>query len=664
MLIITGLLGESLRSINDALRDAGAGAPREIPYAVLPTVQAWLDRFMSQVAPEDRLNPGRMWEIAAGELMLANVAQSCWTWADQRHLELLDFWCNLDPSARFLLLQVDPARYLAEFCRAHGDTAGMKPALQQWEAATSRMLSFHLRHRENSAMTFLHAWQANPPLALRDLAALASPAPEASYSPLPETDPELLWLCEQWLKACPRAQQLWLEVEAHCPSSPKPPHDLIGGDHSSSLDSAIRSCIERLTALDQQARLLTSSSLAREESARQVAAATEALIHMRERAEAAEAAQFSSVPRDAEMALASRDAEVATVTRALSDAQTEARWLREQLHQVQEELEHTYLLHHALHDECAALRAARRRMLSRYPATLDFHRAEMIHRTAGTLAFRFFQLALGNQVVPVFEVLLVASSDGGALIIPSGQVDVPWTGAKNAAPLVISSDQAPGAPPAEPRLTALSCTQWRLIRAMPSVMRLCLTEENMVKMPWETALSALETRLRAPEHLWRWDAVALLNEQVNADYEHLWIRLEAASFDGQHWPQLDFRISAAEVCARQFSGHFKYEIPTQSDGPQLFEHWQPDVTDEWGERFELRINLAEGALDAAAWSRLSHMDRQRLVGLMVQLSEMISALDSGGISISRPWADWLELNLQAIRLLLRLAGASTDDDHA
>ena len=349
-----------------------------------------------------------------------------------------------------------------------------------------------------------------------------------------------------------------------------------------------------------------------------------------------------------------------TLAAASEDADREKNLLLAQLHQVQEELERTYLLYHAVEDEKAALLAAFERLAARNPASVDYETASITQDAPGVLAVHLQALRVGALLIPSLEMMFVASESDIALVVPSGQESVAWTGTGDEAPLVYSTAHPEDAPE-RLRVSTLSTSAWSVVRTLPAATLVALRQQAIDAPGWRDLLEALGAQMQKPELRWRWDQITLRHEQVNPDYEHLWVRLSGASFGLQRWSAFEFRIAAAEVKDRVFSGHLKYEFPQLSETVPQFEHWRADIHDELGARFELRFDLGRNMFDVETWRSLSTTDHQRFAGLLIALPFMLEGLRARGFSISRPWSDWEELNRAAISVLLRLAQAVEQD---
>jgi hypothetical protein len=97
----------------------------------------------------DQLDVGPIWHGVALDLMLANVDQKLWGWADTLSLYLLDYWCDLDPRMAFVLVYDSPATCLENIEPTSNLTAEEVGArLDNWVGYNESMLRFFLRHQD------------------------------------------------------------------------------------------------------------------------------------------------------------------------------------------------------------------------------------------------------------------------------------------------------------------------------------------------------------------------------------------------------------------------------------------------------------------------------------------------------------------------------------
>lgn len=119
---------------------------------------------VSAVLNEDGFSPietGPVWHGMALDLMLGNLDEPLWGWADPQAIYTLDFWKDVDPQLTFVLVYDEPHRVLMDAARVQGEppsAEGLHRLLDNWIAYNSTLLRFYLRHPTRSVL--VHTQQA------------------------------------------------------------------------------------------------------------------------------------------------------------------------------------------------------------------------------------------------------------------------------------------------------------------------------------------------------------------------------------------------------------------------------------------------------------------------------------------------------------------------
>jgi hypothetical protein len=99
------------------------------------------------------LQAGAVWHGLALDLLLGNLQQPLWGWADARSIYWLDYWAGLDPHLTFVMVYNHPANALQASASAllqgqHGSPPDMalQNLLENWQAYNGAMLQFYSRH--------------------------------------------------------------------------------------------------------------------------------------------------------------------------------------------------------------------------------------------------------------------------------------------------------------------------------------------------------------------------------------------------------------------------------------------------------------------------------------------------------------------------------------
>jgi hypothetical protein len=202
--------------------------------------------------------------------------------------------------------------------------------------------------------------------------------------------------------------------------------------------------------------------------------------------------------------------------------------------------------------------------------------------------------------------------------------------------------EAPLTQPAWQQLQQLSSRDWKLLTQLPNLLQLGaqngLPEEERTALmhylsAWQQAFTQLPPVLRV-------DNIALRNEQVNSDYEHLWLDLEGITLGNDAHDRWSFRLASNDPQTNGLGKHFKIEIPEQSN--EWLGSWFAESEDELGAKWELRFALPE-AMDVGVWQQLDSRDQARLKGLAAQLPQMLERLAQQQQPLSRSWEQWRQL---------------------
>lgn len=350
-------------------------------------------------------------------------------------------------------------------------------------------------------------------------------------------------------------------------------------------------------------------------------------------------AKLDAAVKDA--ATAKPDAEAA---RRAREAQQENELLLVQLHQVQEELEHYFLEHKNASKQNEALQQRWQRMLERNPDYCDYRSLDLLGNDGATrTSWRFTELNAAGRAFAELRFDMVVTDGVAAFAFAR-------------------DGKAPGAPEA---LEQLGTADWLLLPTLCRVLDEALQApagsvaqlSDAQRGALREALAALTAVIAATPAALRFDRISLKREQVNPDYEHLWLQLGNLSLGERRWADFEFRLSCANVRPGKFGTHPKLEFPAEA-GAVLFDSWFAESHDDFGDKLELRFALPE-AMDMSVWEQLSQADREMLKRLIALLPRALSRLEDGQATLARPFADWQQLaaGIQAI-LAIRTAAVA------
>lgn len=296
----------------------------------------------------EQLDAGPIWHGMALDLLLGNIEQEFWGWADPQAVYLLDYWKALDPQLAFVLVYDTPEQLVAQ---AFDEQTPLSPeALRQathnWSAYNAALLHFYHRNPERcllvhaqqvraSASAYLQQMrtrigapvQADRPQANTDNAIDLAPRPAAA----PPQDALKAYIAHALIQQQPDTLQLYEELQsvANLPLTERATAPYTPLDAWLSMAALQAHHTEQAT----QAQAHTQAQEAQIQALGQGLNNAEALAGQRqqhiERLEQTQASQFKEA--------------AATPPAANPELQQENELLLLQLHQVQEELERYYL---------------------------------------------------------------------------------------------------------------------------------------------------------------------------------------------------------------------------------------------------------------------------------------------------------------------------------
>jgi hypothetical protein len=185
-----------------------------------------------------------------------------------------------------------------------------------------------------------------------------------------------------------------------------------------------------------------------------------------------------------------------------------------------------------------------------------------------------------------------------------------WPSAAAGQPSLTVLPAARAGGPLWPQLQQIATSDWTLLQTLTSLLGRALAAPQMISAPkgfepqaLQAGLGQLAQALDSFAPTLRYDAVRLKREQVNPDYEHLWLGFDNLSLGSQRWAAFEFRLSCANVRPNHFGAHPKLEFP-QAQGQTPLEAWFEESYDDFGPKMELRFAMPD-AMDIGVWQRLT-----------------------------------------------------------
>lgn len=441
------------------------------------------------------------------------------------------------------------------------------------------------------------------------------------------------------------------------------------------LQETERGSVLLLQQLHQVQEELESSFLKYVETKQHFGATNEAQAKFSEELAALQqAVNNSAAERDqAKHELATAMTQVASIQDRLKETAQENELLLLQLHQVQEELEHYFLQYQDAQKQNVNAESRWQRMLQRQPEYWDYESIEVLpadDATPGQLNWRLKGLQGAGRSFDSLEFgTLQEEGVVGFTFNRTPQGHAPL----NRWPSVAeSADQIAAIPVGNPTnavmratvLQQMATSDWDLLQTLPKVLLQALAsplplppQANADPAALQSGLSRFQQIMGRMPALLRFDSVTLKRNQVNPDYEHLWLLLSNLSFAGKRYAEFEFRISCANVRPKHFGAYPKLEFP-QEVGQTPFETWFEESYDDFGGKLELRFALPE-AMDVAVWEKLSPHDRSFITALVGQLPSLTACLRKQGSQLVRPWEDW-DTMLSNIQRILQVRTAALE----
>jgi len=230
--------------------------PHDIAQALIKAHQCEPVDVATDEATLSPIEVGPVWHGMALDLLLGNLDQPFWGWADPNTIYLLDYWRTLDPQIVFVLVYDHPRSSLRKWAEDQGCTENvtdLRKPLDNWSAYNGALLRFYLRHPERCVLVsvdqvhhMLDAYlqqmgqKLRPPLTLSELrfdpqsfGVPSLPAPLQATAHIlgaASTDVATLWqvpqvedyLIDEVLGRYPEATQLYQELQSASSLPPNP----------------------------------------------------------------------------------------------------------------------------------------------------------------------------------------------------------------------------------------------------------------------------------------------------------------------------------------------------------------------------------------------------------------------------------------------------------
>lgn len=703
-LCITGLDTADIEPIASILERAGMLRPKPSRRDESVSIGYWHEGVIAQRLeitsdsdeglPADLGDsPGKFWEQLASDIFTANVKSRVWGWADPHSATLLDFWLRFEPSLNFILVTTTPERTLANAVMGKSDPDLVDALVEEWLDRHEVMLRFYHRNPQRCLLIDADESAANPVALLERcnmlwklrLATEQLPVSSSNCEPLAE------FLVSRFAAMNPRIDPLRRELAATRVS--------LG---VMKRDSAPASDVGMLITNYRRLRDRSSEAAQIDGLHRRIAVLEEALNRTMQETEALhqqninQAEKYQHVRHEAEQNLQASERANAELILQMDSSRTalneeldatlfqvnevchENELLQLQVHQVQDELEYIFKENLSLRKQVQTLSERWQRMLDKNPEYFEYESLDVLSLATPAASNRCSwlvkNLSIAGRTFSEFRfgtlledglvgLLFNRQSAGGLLRWPAAAVHDEILLIPGGMPDVLRSRQE--------LLASLGTRDWRMLRALVKMLKGALARPAFLHAAGHLNLEALSQGLAAcddalshfPE-VFRYDQLDLKREQVNHDYEHLWLGVENVTTGGDSWPAFEFRLSCAEVTPSKFGNFPKLEFPEKvSQAP--FDSWFVEAYDDFGAKLELRYALPN-SMDTAVWNRLSLHDRNFVLALVAALPGMLKHLRISGVELQRSWDDWYAMACELLRItqlvLLPAAAAQPHED--
>lgn len=168
---ITGFSNASTQLTERVL--LACGMSQHLPLERDPTLDMvrWHERATSSQqlglqthseSTEKASQPSRLWQQLAIDLMVSNMDSANWGWAHPGAVQWLEFWSQLEPEIRFVLVCEDRRSLVCRLVEQGEATASLPEHLALWAQNHQEMLRFHLRNPAKSLLVWAEEVQTQP----------------------------------------------------------------------------------------------------------------------------------------------------------------------------------------------------------------------------------------------------------------------------------------------------------------------------------------------------------------------------------------------------------------------------------------------------------------------------------------------------------------------
>ena len=697
---VTGASQIDLENVATILYQSGMSieqSPDDKPNAM--SMASWHQHVVEMLDEEIESpiieNPGRFLEQIASDIFLANINKTLWGWADTQSTFLLDFWQNYDPRIYFVLVCISPEQMLANAMRSQDSSVNMDMLMMQWQKYHLQLLRFHLRNAKRSVLVDASDCVNNPSLFVANVSKqwnIKAAIPRLFTQPPQAKNSYLLFLAHRLCEGEVQIHSLQNELSAvrlYLNESTPSQQDcsvyavedvlasyyleqqtiataeIIAKNKIDDLERKGEHYFEQLSNIQAELTgLCQSRDALNEQLAQQQAHTTH--LHQQLEAISAQSAQqqhnSDEQIRQLQQANETKESVIAEQQgriNHLTETNTQnSELLLLELHQAHQESEHYFEQYQEKDSILKQAETRWQRMLDRCPEYFDYDSLKVdITVKEKNKQASYWQLKNVNaagRTVDVFNFSFEVLDNQTAIIfykeVEGAACFMRWPqrlANQDFFKIIFGHNGAESQHNID-AIDALTASDWAFLRLLSRWLHRTLENPVLIDLPQDLPFEALHTVVErfilfSSELLevLRYDDITLRREQINPDYEHLWLKLTRLSFTDQCNLDFEFRLSCANVRPNAFGVHPKLEFP-QEMGEQCFDSWFEESYDDFGAKLELRFALPD-AMDMTVWGKLSAHDQKLVYQLIAQLPNLLANLVQKGVKLKRPLSDWLEL---------------------
>lgn len=709
ILCITGDDQALNQQIFSVVQAAGLALPKSVHRDVEWNISLWHKRVLTSDTrlhknlSGSEIAIGRLWEQLAGDLLLANMELPLWGWHCRDSLKLLNFWHQFDTSIVFVLVCCTPTQAVLRLLQNAANTAAevsmedVRTSLEEWQKQHQEMLDFYLSHADRTLLINGNDAVKNPQKMLELLASKWQIANHLNVSAVtsqtsePLTDNLTMLLAEQLVfKADMSFDTMFEELESALhPLSEAAPSDQTQVQRVGGLNISLK-LFQRLASLCNESKLQLTSLKELDEEFKQFKAkannnvaslgkkVTDLQNNLEEKTKAEvklskrsneQLAQLNAAHQqintlemqlsEAKKTITREKADLELVLKdEVKDLKQENELLLLQLHQVQEELERYFFDYQKVQKEKGALVDRWQNMLNHYPDYFEFRKADVkledsaIERARWT----FTELVVGGQELAEFSFATSIENEEPVIFLPRKELEQLYN------PLSKEQEEVTFRFPStnhvkdneefglESTFSVLSHSGWAMLSRLPGIILSTLKEADLkeeTKDRYRVAMTGAQNIIESMPRILRFDHVELYNEQLNPDYEHVWITINNLGWGKEVAREWSVRISS-DVIDGEFGGHPKLEVPKQQN--QWLETWFEESRDDFGPKWELRFALPSD-FDGEIWNRLNRRDQNLIKILLAEFPGILEHLEYKNKMLKRSKSDWAKLSTAMLEIL-------------